>query len=92
MGESGTLKQADAFNELGQVFIDVLPDYFKDDPTGFALTGGLDTRMILAGIFGKNILYIALPLMDLTVKRSMLKYPVKYLGNRHTSSTILYRQ
>lgn len=48
------LKEADAFYELGKAFVNVLPDYFKEEPTGFAFTGGLDTRMILSGIIEKK--------------------------------------
>jgi asparagine synthase (glutamine-hydrolysing) len=48
------LKDNDVAGELDEAFTRVLPDHFRDGPVGFALTGGIDTRMILAGILERS--------------------------------------
>jgi len=48
--ENQTIASKDDFlEELSDVFIQILPRYFTGKKVGLSLTGGLDTRMILAG-------------------------------------------
>jgi len=42
------LEKDQFFKELGETFCKILPRYFSGKSIGMALTGGLDTRMILA--------------------------------------------
>lgn len=45
-----TLKKHDLFEKLNNTFNKILPRYFSGNSIGLALTGGLDTRMILASL------------------------------------------
>ncbi|MBN2738810.1 MAG: hypothetical protein JXR70_17640 [Spirochaetales bacterium] len=46
--EQESIADGDFYNTLDQVFLDTLPQYFRGEKIGMSLTGGLDTRLIMA--------------------------------------------